>query len=97
MPSRKPDQLAAARSLGCFYRRPGQGTVIVVADEDEQWASHLCRKATRPVEHEAQGRAGGDDLTPVGVFAVGVEGTVPVLGIGGREHSGGPWLANERH
>ena len=84
MASRKPDQLGAGRSLGCFDRRFGQGTLIVVADEDEQWASYLCRRASRPVEGQAQGRRGGDDLLPVGVGVVGVVGPVAVLGIGRR-------------
>ena len=97
MAAGQPDEFAGRRLTRRTHGRRGERRLILVADEDENWAGYAGCEAAWSVEGKSEGGAGGDLLLPVRVPVVGVERSVAVEGIRCRESRDRSRLAGERY
>ena len=90
MPAWQPDELSPGSTVPRRGGWPGRHRLILVADDDQQWAAHPGRVAAGPVEREPERRAGGGRLLPVRVPASPIERFAAAEGVRRAEDRDGP-------
>ena len=97
LPAGHPDELTPRRPVRGADSGCGQRRLVLVTNQDQQWAPYLGGVPARPVEHKAKGRTGGDLLPPVRIPAIRVERPAAVPPVRRSEQRDGSRLAGERH